>query len=483
MEHPIIAENQKKRIDQPLWMLICFAMFAFWQMGFIYFVGPSLTIDGKTPLPIDMDNATSLIAVCYVLSILWMIFLPFAVVWAQRIATGVALATAVGLFLPLSDDALRLLIYVQIFCCCLMIGFETFVIVNYLSERSIIKHLTAAYAVAYLMMAVLQNEFLPITFPTFRFIMVAALAMLLIFFLRMPVGREVQPRYVKKSDGLTAPKRLLFGTGVLVFVAALMGVSGPAIFGEVRHGIFITYLIDAMASLGLYLLYRKANFHPFRVIPVLVGLGGIGFLLMYASTYVPAVSYAACALIGISLVSCQMLPLYGAVMMKSYPSRYISPVIIGLALAAVLVHGGMVEVFRAAPSMLYLVYAVVMAVLVFIYTQIEPFFLFTLRRRIADSAIVAARENTAVPETELSAEQTVAAPKLMDDPLMLLTKKEREVAELICSGYSNRDIAKILVISEHTVKDHTKRIYPKMGVHSRMELAALVGRWNASEAK
>ena len=39
MNHGILLENQKKRLDQPLWMLICFAMFNFWQMGFIYFVG------------------------------------------------------------------------------------------------------------------------------------------------------------------------------------------------------------------------------------------------------------------------------------------------------------------------------------------------------------------------------------------------------------------------------------------------------------
>ena len=40
----------------------------------------------------------------------------------------------------------------------------------------------------------------------------------------------------------------------------------------------------------------------------------------------------------------------------------------------------------------------------------------------------------------------------------------------------NSDIAKILFITEHTVKDHTKKIYPKMGVHSRMELATLINK-------
>lgn len=470
MNSPLLSENQKKRLDQPLWMLICFAMFSFWQMGFIYFIGPSLTIDGKTSLPIDMDNATTLIALCYILSILWMIFLPRTVIWTQRIATAVALGTAVGLFLPLSEDALRLLIYVQIFCCCLMIGFETFIMVNFFSEHTNIRHLTAAYGVAVLLIAGLQNEFLPIGFPTFRFIMAGALVLLFVFFLRMPTGPQVQPRYVKKSDGLPAPKRLLFGASLLVFVAALMGVSGPAVVGEVKHGVFIAYLVDAVVSFGVYLLYRKKGFHPFRLTPALMCVGSLGFLLMFAATQIPALSFVACGLIGVGMFTCQMLPLYGSVIMKSYPSKYISPIIIGLALAAVLVQGSMVEIFRTAPTMLYLVYALIMAVLVFVYTQIEPFFLFTLRRRLADHEALPTAEANTVPEE-------ASAPEEADsDPLAVLTKKEREVAELICLGHTNADVAKLLFISEHTVKDHTKKIYPKMGVHSRLELAALVGK-------
>lgn len=463
MDNNIFSENEKKRLDQPLWMLICFAMFSFWQMGFIYFIGPSLTIDGKTPLPIDMDNATSLIAVCYVISIFWMIFFPHTVVKTQRIATGIALASALCLFLPLPEETLRFIVYTQIFCCCLMIGFETFLIVNYLSERCTIKHLTAAYAVAYLLIALLQNEFYPITFPTFRFIMVGALILLLTFFLRMPTGQDSLPRYVKKSDALVAPKKMLLGTYILVFVAALMGVSGPAVVSDTTHGVFITNLVNAITSFCLYFLYKKAHFHPFRLIPALIGIAGLGYLFMFAATQVSSLEYIACVLIGFGLVPCQMLPLYGSVMMKAYPSRYISPMIIGLALIAVLVQSSMVEIFRTAPTMLYLVYAVTMAVLVFLYAQIEPFFLFTLRRRIPCGETVSAPE--AVPA------ETSAA-----DPLDVLSEREKQVAELICLGHTNNDIAKLLYISEHTVKDHTKKIYPKLGVHSRLELATLVSK-------
>ena len=71
-------------------------------------------------------------------------------------------------------------------------------------------------------------------------------------------------------------------------------------------------------------------------------------------------------------------------------------------------------------------------------------------------------------------------PPRVPDILSVLTPKEREVTEFICMGYTNKDIAKIMFISENTVKDHTKKIYPKMGVHSRFELATLVSK-NRSE--
>jgi len=470
MQQGILTENNQKRVDMPLGYLLCFAMFTFWQMAFIYyFLEPSSAIDGKIPLPINIDNATSLTAICYVLSILWMIFLPKLVVWAQRITTGVALVSSLGFFLPLPEDALRLLIYVQIFCCCFMIGFESFLMVNYFSERSTVKHLTAAYGAALLLIALIENEFIPVPFSLFRYGMVAALILLFLFFLRMPAGNAVQPRYVKKDDGFTSPRKLLYGVYGLIFICALMGVSAPAIAGKVEHGVFVMYLVDAIVSLGIYLLYKKRGIHPFRLVPVLMGLGGLGYLLMYVTVYVPALSYVACGLLGISMLLCQMVPLYGAALMKTYPSRYITPVFIGLSITAVLVHSAIAELFLGAPSMLYLVYAIIVVVLVFVYMQIEPFLLFALRRRNADQHDEVSQD---APVAEEPAEEIPEVP----DPLDVLTPREREVAELICMGYTNGDIAKVLFITEHTVKDHTKKIYPKMGVRSRFELAALVSQ-------
>jgi DNA-binding CsgD family transcriptional regulator/tetratricopeptide (TPR) repeat protein len=58
-----------------------------------------------------------------------------------------------------------------------------------------------------------------------------------------------------------------------------------------------------------------------------------------------------------------------------------------------------------------------------------------------------------------------------DDRRLLLSRREREVYELLRSGLTNRQIAKLLYIEPSTVKAHTHRIYDKLGVRSRSALA------------
>jgi ATP/maltotriose-dependent transcriptional regulator MalT len=58
-----------------------------------------------------------------------------------------------------------------------------------------------------------------------------------------------------------------------------------------------------------------------------------------------------------------------------------------------------------------------------------------------------------------------------DDRLTALTKREREVAELLAAGLSNRDIARRLVIEPSTTKVHVRRVMKKLGVDSRLAAA------------
>jgi non-specific serine/threonine protein kinase len=56
----------------------------------------------------------------------------------------------------------------------------------------------------------------------------------------------------------------------------------------------------------------------------------------------------------------------------------------------------------------------------------------------------------------------------------VLTKREREIAELVASGLSNREIAAQLFISKRTVDAHVEHIFGKLELSSRVQLTVLL---------
>ena len=58
----------------------------------------------------------------------------------------------------------------------------------------------------------------------------------------------------------------------------------------------------------------------------------------------------------------------------------------------------------------------------------------------------------------------------------LLAQREDEVANLVAEGMSNREIAHKLGVAEHTVSNYLFRIYEKLGISTRVELALYVIR-------
>ena len=63
------------------------------------------------------------------------------------------------------------------------------------------------------------------------------------------------------------------------------------------------------------------------------------------------------------------------------------------------------------------------------------------------------------------------APRALD----LLGPQELQIARLAAEGLTNREIGQQLYLSHRTVRNHLYRIFPKLGITSRAELAAAVG--------
>ncbi len=73
----------------------------------------------------------------------------------------------------------------------------------------------------------------------------------------------------------------------------------------------------------------------------------------------------------------------------------------------------------------------------------------------------------------------------------MLTPREEQVVALVAEGLSNRDVARELSLSEHTVKKYLFRIFDKLGISTRVELvlyavnhgAPLQAEWLAGASK
>jgi DNA-binding NarL/FixJ family response regulator len=70
-----------------------------------------------------------------------------------------------------------------------------------------------------------------------------------------------------------------------------------------------------------------------------------------------------------------------------------------------------------------------------------------------------------------AADAVIALPaaKRDDPPVEALTTREHEVLALVADGLHNRDIARALDISEHTVKFHLASVFGKLGASTRTE--------------
>lgn len=60
----------------------------------------------------------------------------------------------------------------------------------------------------------------------------------------------------------------------------------------------------------------------------------------------------------------------------------------------------------------------------------------------------------------------------MSNQEIALSSRERQIVDLVVEGRTNKQIAEELYLSENTIKTHMSRIFRKVGVNGRSQLAA-----------
>jgi len=77
------------------------------------------------------------------------------------------------------------------------------------------------------------------------------------------------------------------------------------------------------------------------------------------------------------------------------------------------------------------------------------------------------------PQAECVVQALMRAPALSitrPEVTTILSKREEQVARLVASGLSNREISRKLGLSQHTVKNYLFRVFEKLGFSTRIEL-------------
>ncbi len=66
-----------------------------------------------------------------------------------------------------------------------------------------------------------------------------------------------------------------------------------------------------------------------------------------------------------------------------------------------------------------------------------------------------------------------------------LSRRELEVLELVAQGMSTREIARVLWVSDETVKSHAARLLRRLGARTRAQAVAIAyrdGLWDATRS-
>ncbi len=97
--------------------------------------------------------------------------------------------------------------------------------------------------------------------------------------------------------------------------------------------------------------------------------------------------------------------------------------------------------------------------------------------RLADAIREVAEGLLVLPPEPVSAAVDMSEPVLGPAPIGVLTVREREILSALADGRSTFEIAASLGISPLTVQSHTKNLFAKLGVHSKV--AAVRVAWSA----
>lgn len=132
-----------------------------------------------------------------------------------------------------------------------------------------------------------------------------------------------------------------------------------------------------------------------------------------------------------------------------------------------------IVVLANAPNQAEALYVLSLGVVAYAHAYSHPKVLMEIKTVISNSGVWMGQDllkRLIKVSTSLAGNQAVQ----VDQHLRMLTKREKEVALEAAKGLSNKEIARILKITERTVKAHLSSVFETLGAKDRLQLALML---------
>ena len=456
----------KYRIGNPL-ILLFTAPFVVWQMGVLFYSGATMSLFGRTPIPLTEADTMAVITAGYLVSMLFMSLFPRQTIWAERVLMPVAFFATTLMLFPFSPAFITVLFYIEAFVCTFSIGTMLSIAANQFTVETTWRDGIIGMIVGGVLIAVLQNEIWKIDFTAFTVISVLLIALQTVFYYRIPA--KIEARYVRRENNVRLPKILFIGLWAINIFSTLLLCLASSFVESVPHGISVFYLSAALMAAALCLLRRKLGGKSVRVFSAFFALSIFGFVLAYLSLSIPSLRYISVFLLSFNVVLAVLWIFFAAVFFRVYPTRFIGVIGAGIGLALAAFHSGLQEALRGHIALLYGIYSALSVVLLIVYFLIEPYFFYAWNKQ---------NEPQKVSEEVPSAPKTSPTPEAIKppNPFDILSEQEGILAKLILDGHTESSAAKIMNITLNTEKGYRKSLYFKLDIHSKRELFEIASR-------
>ena len=452
--------NNENIKNFPRPVILMFSCFTVWHMAIFWYGSTTgfISVYNKVSIPIQ-GNILLIAFAAFLIGIITIWIFPTKSLLLSRICGLVALFSSIMLFFPLPNVVIKTAFYIMVFCCPFLTAVSICLLICFFKTNEVWLECIFEIFLVGIALTILHNDF-KLTFELYNLISVIMLTLCTISYFIIKIRWKTDfLEYKAKANPVS--NWFYFGIAYISFIGNFIITVAFIIAETFNNGILMLFCGMVASTLLTVILVNKFKINLLRMLSIYISFALIGFTLIT----IDGLAGISFFILGIP-ASLSFWGVYlGNVAFNLHKTRYISPFVILIGFLSSIIGVVFLNFFKNNSSALVLALCSISVGFIALYFIFSPYFYKTF-------TIISKKEDVIVPlldeveVIEVKPEKVTYSKNTFD----LLTVREKEVVELVLSGYTRGQIAALLFISLSTVKTHMKNIYSKLEINSKRDL-------------